>query len=410
MLDNAELEIAPAEILVVTGPSGSGKSILIDVVLGLGARRGSALEIGVHSRSSAAPIRIGAVFQSPALFGDRTGEENLELACSLYGTDTDLQTLQEILGRLGLNHRTHTQVSDLSGGERLRVGIARALASGAELLVFDEPTNGLDLPRIEALGHLLRDTVRERGRSVLIVSHDVDFICEVADRILVVVPEDARLRPLNVAIGTDRRSIVRRALTPSSPPECDRGGEAQEPVQFQEPYALVHVAEDLATFARLGLASWRAITLPTFGDEWTRGMHAVSVAPLGYTITVAALVGLTLVANLLQGGSLPSELLDEAVFQKFGPLVIIATGPLVTSLVLLNHAGTRMAALTGQRRLSRLLDWLRTVGVREAEFVLFPLMMSFIPSGLLLLGLYYAVVAASAGVVYTSMSSISQSD
>lgn len=198
-----DLDISPSEVVLIMGPSGSGKTTLL-LMLGAMLRPtdGSVVVDGVDL--AAAPERrlpalrarhLGFIFQDSNLLSALTALENVELACNLAGTRgrTARQRATELLERVGLAGRLHFRPDQLSGGEKQRVAVARALANDPKVVLADEPTANLDSGRGREIARLLRRLAVEDGRSIVMVSHD-ERLKEVADRILWL--EDGAFREL----------------------------------------------------------------------------------------------------------------------------------------------------------------------------------------------------------------------
>ncbi|HET8945075.1 MAG TPA: ATP-binding cassette domain-containing protein, partial [Dehalococcoidia bacterium] len=191
--------------------SGSGKTTLLTMVGGLlrptsGSVRIGGIEIGGLDESHLTAVRrgtVGFVFQSFNLWESLSVRENVELALNIGGKNGGRARAEAaaLLVSLGLGHRLNFRSRDLSGGEKQRVSIARALANGPRLLLADEPTANLDSKHGHDVMQLLRRIADEGDRAVLVVSHD-ERIREVADRVLWL--EDGRLR----AIGKLARDPV----------------------------------------------------------------------------------------------------------------------------------------------------------------------------------------------------------
>jgi putative ABC transport system ATP-binding protein len=188
-----DLDVAAGEVVLIMGPSGSGKTTLL-LMLGalLRPTSGSLLVGGVDTTT--APQRdlprlrashFGFVFQDYNLLGALTARENVELACNLAGTRGPAARARadELLARFGLTGRAGFRPEQLSGGEKQRISIARALANDPAVVLADEPTANLDSARGHEIARLLRGLADEDNRSIVIVSHD-QRLREVADRVL----------------------------------------------------------------------------------------------------------------------------------------------------------------------------------------------------------------------------------
>jgi ABC-type transporter Mla maintaining outer membrane lipid asymmetry ATPase subunit MlaF/ABC-type transporter Mla maintaining outer membrane lipid asymmetry permease subunit MlaE len=193
LLENAALRITAGELVLLVGASGGGKSVLLRVLAGLT----SGLEqITIHGEV-AANGRIGMVFQHGALFEGMSLRDNLQLALDHaqpprpWHEGEQLLTEVELLPDLAL--------ASASGGQRRRIAIARALANAPDILLYDEPTTGLDPALAARVAQLIRKTHEARQMATLIVSHDVQALAPIADRVLFLDPRQHSLRSIDVA-------------------------------------------------------------------------------------------------------------------------------------------------------------------------------------------------------------------
>ena len=200
-LDGASLRLHAGQILLIMGPSGSGKTTLLSV-MGCILRPTSGRVIvdgkvaSDLSEELLPDIRrhyFGFVFQSFNLFGSLTALENVEVVLRMKGVAKDTIAPQSLalLQRVGLAQRAHAYPRDLSGGEKQRTALARALAGDPAIVLADEPTANLDSKTGHEVLALLRTLAEETGKAVAIVSHDPKAE-SVADTVLTM--EDGRLR------------------------------------------------------------------------------------------------------------------------------------------------------------------------------------------------------------------------
>ncbi|HSD51365.1 MAG TPA: ABC transporter ATP-binding protein [Candidatus Methylomirabilis sp.] len=193
VLNGVDLEVKPGEFVAVIGPSGSGKSTLLNL-LGLleptdaGEVWFDGERVSHGSRRSQCRVRgtsIGFVFQSFLLIEKLTALENVLLAARYVGQDRQAAQAQAIalLERLEVGHRRGHYPSQLSGGEQQRVAYCRAVLNNPPFLLADEPTGSVDDQHAQAILSEIRGRVRERGTSVLLVTHRPEF-SEEADRTL----------------------------------------------------------------------------------------------------------------------------------------------------------------------------------------------------------------------------------
>jgi putative ABC transport system ATP-binding protein len=180
ILDGVSLDVATGEVVAVTGPSGSGKSTLLGLIAGLDSPSAGSITVdGVEvtrlGEAGLARFRrrtIGFVFQSYHLIPTLTAVENVAVPLELAGETAPVPTAHARLAEVGLAERADHYPAQLSGGEQQRVAIARALALSPPLLLADEPTGNLDSATGGAIVDLLLALNRERGSTLLLVTHD----------------------------------------------------------------------------------------------------------------------------------------------------------------------------------------------------------------------------------------------
>lgn len=195
----ASMSVDAGEIVLLLGPSGSGKTTLVSMLGGLlTPTRGTVQIEGVgdlHQAKDGAGIRlrsIGFVFQSFNLLASLTAVENVALPLRLIGVrkGTAIDRASTLLSSLGLARRREAYPSTLSGGEKQRVSLARALVTEPRVLLADEPTASLDTNRGREAMELLRRSVHEGGQACVVVTHDTRLL-DLADRVMVI--EDGRI-------------------------------------------------------------------------------------------------------------------------------------------------------------------------------------------------------------------------
>lgn len=200
-IESVSLTLAQGELLLIMGPSGSGKTTLLSVMgCILRPTTGDVLvnkrNVATCSERELADIRrhhFGFVFQAFNLFGSLTAQENVEVALRMKGGSRQAIRTEaaDLLERVGLERRAHAYPRDLSGGEKQRTAIARALAGDPPIILADEPTANLDSKTGRGILQLLRGHAQELHKAVAIVSHDPK-VEEMADRVIRM--EDGRLQ------------------------------------------------------------------------------------------------------------------------------------------------------------------------------------------------------------------------
>uniref|UniRef100_A0A832I417 ABC transporter ATP-binding protein n=1 Tax=Eiseniibacteriota bacterium TaxID=2212470 RepID=A0A832I417_UNCEI len=192
VLDGVDLDVRKGETIVVMGRSGTGKSVLLKHVIGLmtpdeGSIRVDGVEIvGLRERElNAVRRRFGMLFQGAALFDSLTVGENVALPLREH-TDLDraeiARRVSERLEWVGLAGVEDMKPASLSGGMKKRVGLARAIAMDPDVVLYDEPTTGLDPIMADAIDRLIRGLQRRLGVTSVVVTHDMTSAFKVADR------------------------------------------------------------------------------------------------------------------------------------------------------------------------------------------------------------------------------------
>lgn len=198
VLKDFNLTLKKGENVVVLGKSGSGKSVLIKCIIGLiQPNSGSINVLGKsipklsHNELDEIRVKIGFLFQSNALYDSMTVRENLEFPLRRHLKNLSKQQVQELvmeaLTNVGLAHTVDMRPSELSGGMRKRIALARTLILKPEIILYDEPTTGLDPITGREISSLMRELAKKYNTSSIIISHDMNCVKVVADRIVMLI-------------------------------------------------------------------------------------------------------------------------------------------------------------------------------------------------------------------------------
>ncbi len=186
-VDDVDLRVPRGSAFGYLGPNGAGKTTLIRMLLGLtGATSGTMHLLGrpVPAERTAALARVGAIVEEPRFHGHLTGRENLTVIAAAREPEAH-DRIDGALARAGLSRRADERVKRYSLGMRQRLGVARSLLADPELLILDEPTNGLDPAGMHEFRDMIRGFVAE-GRTVLLSSHLLDEVEKICDAVAIV--------------------------------------------------------------------------------------------------------------------------------------------------------------------------------------------------------------------------------
>ena len=193
VLKGVNLNVYKGENVAVLGKSGSGKSVLIKMIVGLlKPDNGEVFVLGQQvdtleeKELNALRLRIGFSFQSSALYDSMNVRQNLEFPLKMnvknIGKQEIAAAVEEVLEAVGLTDKMEQMPADLSGGQRKRIGIARTLILRPEIMLYDEPTAGLDPVTCREINELIKQVQKQYNTSSIIITHDLTCARETSDR------------------------------------------------------------------------------------------------------------------------------------------------------------------------------------------------------------------------------------
>jgi putative ABC transport system ATP-binding protein len=204
VLENVNFDIQAGEMIAIVGPSGSGKTTLLGLCAGLDSGSKGSVVLNGHSleklnedqRAAVRSKDVGFIFQNFQLLPTLTALENVMVPLELKKRKDAREKALELLEKVGLKDRATHYPTQLSGGEQQRVSIARAFANEPQILFADEPTGNLDTETGEMIENLIFDLNREKGTTLVLVTHDLELAAK-TQRIIHIkggkIQEDARV-------------------------------------------------------------------------------------------------------------------------------------------------------------------------------------------------------------------------
>lgn len=189
VLRDVGLQVPSGHVAAIMGASGGGKTTLLKAIAGLVPYRDGKIEVAgvdVGAQPEQARLGMGLVFQYGALFDYLNVQENVLFGLRRKARLSPAEartTAERLLGQVGLEGTGSLMPSELSGGMRKRVALARALATEPQVLLYDEPTSGLDPVTAFSIDRLIVDTRERTGSTALVVSHDLNSVLRVSDQV-----------------------------------------------------------------------------------------------------------------------------------------------------------------------------------------------------------------------------------
>lgn len=223
-LDGVSLRVSPGEIYGVIGPSGAGKSTLIRCVNMLERPTSGSVQVHGQEMTALSPAelrqarqRIGMIFQHFNLLTSRTVAGNIAFPLEITGVPAAerAQRVDELLSLVGLSDQANAYPAQLSGGQKQRVGIARALATQPDVLLCDEATSALDPQTTISILDLLRDLNRRLRLTILLITHEMNVVKHICDRVAVIEQGQIVEEGEVVELATQPDSYLSQALFPA---------------------------------------------------------------------------------------------------------------------------------------------------------------------------------------------------
>ncbi|MCA8942333.1 MAG: ABC transporter permease [Planctomycetes bacterium] len=368
ILESVDLSVEAGKLYLLIGESGSGKSTILRLIAGLWdtreplpRMRGKARVLGESVRGSYPETlrgRVQAVLQDEGLLDELSPRANVELGLQRAGRSKRLAL--GLLSQAGLD-QPPANVAELSGGMRKRLAVARAMAGDPAVLVFDEPTAGLDGDSAREIAELIRSTQRSAGsaRTTIVITHDLAAFEGLADSVL----------------QLDHRQRTLRLRNPDDPVEDgDESTRGVEPAPADSEVGLHGVRRFLLSFAALATTVGEAFTraIPVYPAIVIRAIGRYTLEPVFFIVVGCATVGglatfFALRNNPLEGAFVASVLTGS------GKVLVSVLIPLLAGFFFTARVAAGAAARLGTMKRTSQVAALRVIGIRPADYLLVPM-------------------------------------
>lgn len=359
LLQDANLTVGAGEFVVLAGPSGSGKSTLLDLIV---RPDDSTMEVSGDMRVGDGAT-VGVVFQKLALFDELSPHDNIQFAIDHRAEAGEAGEAKRRLDELSVPAQTRT--SALSGGERQRVALARTLAMEPDILLFDEPTTGLDPRRAKAVADLISRTHRNSGRTVIVVSHDYAAFIPHQPRMVLLDPSEKRLR-----------DVTPQELDDFFQDQAEEGRGGQQATAPRGRLRTMVEAPGEAVLTLLGAADapLRGWARPQWKARYL--LHYLRMVLFGTTAVYVAIAGILLgFVTVFFGFSqlpyrdmtLPLVMEEFLAATGYGAFRVVA--PLLICVLIAGKCGAAIAADVGTRRLTHQFEAMRSLGASPRHYL-----------------------------------------
>lgn len=408
LLEHASFAIRPGDLALLIGPSGSGKSLLLQILAGVLDPRQGGIEVRGELRVGDVDLlatgpgsvskRVGMVFQDHALFDDLSAEDNLYFAIDHRqprGADPRREA-QALLDDFGLAQLPHVRA--MSGGQRQRLAVARTLAQDPEIIIYDEPTTGLDVDNAERVAARIAKTHHDHSKTSVVVTHDYPTLLPIATRILLIDSVAACVRevtPAEVAPAMHAAGATRQSTTVARPPPAVR------PLR-----ALLHTTVDVVA----GLLCYLVSLVP----RWPRlrwGLRflvgqlrlVTFVSAMAYMAVAGVILGV--VSTYFTFEYLPQRryteaLITDEILAGLGYLLWRVLAPVLCTILIAARCGAAVSADLGNRTYSRQLDAMRSMGIEPRRYLFTAVTFAFLVGAPLLTLIVFALARLTSELVF----------
>ena len=406
LFEDARLRVEPGEFVLIVGRSGSGKSTLLRLIAGLneddleGPQATGRILVNGAEASALRPGSVGLVFQTHALFDEWPAVKNVQFAVDHRkpAQSRERNEAQKLLDRLGVPARG--RLSALSGGERQRVAVARTLAMGSPILLFDEPIAGLDPARARAVADLIHETYTQFGKTVVVVTHDFEPFLRFRPRLVLADPDRRTLTDI------DREELSEYFLRAAAPTTVRAAGEASASgsssgwlpwIEWPGRALWTIGASFAAPFGGWNRPRWKLAYLWHYLRMVAFGTTAIYVAIAG---AMLGFVFITFSFSNLPYSKVTVPLLTEEFLAATGYSMFRVVVPLLIAVLMAGKCGASAAADLGARRLTNQFEAMINLGASPRDYLFGNLVTALAFAGPLLILIGFATACYASLVAY----------
>ena len=420
LLDGARARFEPGQVTLIVGPSGAGKSTLLRLLAGLLGEADAGLEAagqvkmdGAATSPAARRRRVGVVFQSHALFDELSPIGNVRLAKSHRRRRSpslrQADSPQQLLGELGVPRDVRT--SALSGGQRQRLAIARTMAYDPDVVLYDEPTTGLDAATATEVALLIRATHANHPKTSIVVTHDYEALAPIADRIYLLDAETKTLREIDHSQWSQLRDRLRphtagqHSEQTSGPLQAALSVAGRAGTQAADFLAATTRAVEAILLSVVSLLpGWRS---PVWGLRFLAHYLRLVAGPsawayLAVSGMIAGFVTTYFTFRFLPYARYTEPLLIEDLLSSMGFALYRILVPVLATILIAARCGAAVASDVGGKSYGRQLDAMRTMGISPRFYLLTPILYSFLIGVPLLTWISYQAASLTSLVVFTA--------
>jgi ABC-type multidrug transport system ATPase subunit/ABC-type transporter Mla maintaining outer membrane lipid asymmetry permease subunit MlaE len=405
LLSHVNASFPAAQISLVIGPSGVGKSILLKIISGLIHGRSDGIRMKGKVLFGDEPTvcgKAGVVFQSFALLDELTPLQNVDFARQAGGRNIAGRTAEEWLAEL--NVPTDVPTARLSGGQRQRLALARTLANDPPVILYDEPTSGLDPATARRVADLIKTTHDKHQKTSVIVTHDYLSLLPIADRVFLFDSQKKRL----VELAREEWSDLGERLEPLSNQALNSGpqGETEPSTLWRSALQKINnffeVTWDVVLCGLIGLASliptWRSVKWG-LRFSWHYFLLVAGPTAIAYLFMAGLINGFVttyFTFEFFPFALYTEPLLIEDLLEAIGFALYRIFCPILSCILIAARCGAAITADVGGRQYGSQIEAMATLGASPRAYLLTPIMWSFVAGvPILCFVSYYASKLAS---------------